>query len=59
MVAKAVVTTLLKEGSTPADQVITTKEVNFGVVISDMATAKITMENGKEMFVMDVVYNNG
>lgn len=56
LVAKAVVTTFLKEGSTPADQIITTKEVNFGVVISDMATAKITMENGKVTFNLNGIF---
>lgn len=56
LVAKATVTTVLRKGSTPADQVITTKEVNFGVVISDMATAKITMENGKVTFNLNGIF---
>lgn len=56
LVAKATVTTVLRKGSTPADQVIVTKEVNFGVVISDMATAKITMENGKVTFNLNGIF---
>ena len=56
LVAKATVTTVLRQGTTPADQVIVTKEVNFGVVISDMATAKITMENGKVTFNLNGIF---
>ena len=56
LVAKAVVTTVLKMGNTPAEQVIAKKEVKFGVVVADLATAKITMENGTVTFNLNGIF---